>query len=110
MTKKGLSTVEYCVLFALVVAAFLAMHVYLKRAIQGNWRTNMETISDEQYEPGVTMEPISQPLKIMGPEIAVDINKDDSTDVVYDLAASYAGPIQVPGWGTYIDGRSHESQ
>ncbi len=34
--KRGQSTIEYALLIALVAAAFLAMHLYMQRAVQAN--------------------------------------------------------------------------
>jgi len=34
--KKGQSAIEYALLIALVAAAFLAMHMYMQRAVQAN--------------------------------------------------------------------------
>jgi nitrogen fixation protein FixH len=51
--KKGQSIVEYVVLFGLVVAALLIMHIYVKRAYQGRIKQGSDEIS-QQYSPGHT--------------------------------------------------------
>ncbi len=43
--RKGLSTIEYAVMVAVIVAALAAMTAYLKRAVCGKWRENVDTIS-----------------------------------------------------------------
>lgn len=48
--NKGLITLEACLIVILCVAAGLAMYGYLKRAIQGNWKTNIDSFSDDQYD------------------------------------------------------------
>lgn len=35
--KRGQSTIEYALLIALVAAAFLAMRLYVQRAVQANF-------------------------------------------------------------------------
>jgi len=37
--KKGFLTLEYVILFVVIVAALLTMSVYLKRALSGKWRS-----------------------------------------------------------------------
>ncbi|MCX5701725.1 MAG: hypothetical protein NTW64_01940 [Candidatus Omnitrophica bacterium] len=45
--RKAQSTIEYALLVAVVAAAFLAMHLYVQRAVQANFKliedqTNVE--------------------------------------------------------------------
>lgn len=42
---------EAALLIAIVTAGLLAMRFYLKGTIQGNWRTNIDSFSDEQFRP-----------------------------------------------------------
>ena len=51
MTKKaGQSTLEYAVVIAVVVAALLAMQIYMKRGAQGKLRQATDDIG-EQFSP-----------------------------------------------------------
>jgi len=45
--KKGQSTIEYALLIAIVAAAFLAMHLYVQRAVQANFKLVEEQINAE---------------------------------------------------------------
>ncbi len=36
--RKGQSTIEYALLIAIVAAAFLAMQLYMQRAVQANFK------------------------------------------------------------------------
>jgi len=45
--KKGQSTIEYALLIAIVAAAFLAMHLYVQRAVQANFKLIEEQINAE---------------------------------------------------------------
>ncbi|MFC1675080.1 hypothetical protein ACFL1K_04275 [Candidatus Omnitrophota bacterium] len=50
---KGQSTLEYAIVIALVVAALLAMNIYMKRAVQGRMRSATDDIG-EQFDPAVS--------------------------------------------------------
>ena len=53
--KIGLSTIEYAVLIAVIVAALVGMSFYIKRALSGKWRDVGDSFGfGRQYEPGVT--------------------------------------------------------
>jgi Flp pilus assembly pilin Flp len=47
MTRKAQSTIEYALLFAVVAAAFLAMHVYMQRAVQANFQLIADQVNAE---------------------------------------------------------------
>jgi len=48
--------VEYCVLITVVVAAFIGMQVYLKRAVCGRWKSNADTFGfGRQFDPVSTV-------------------------------------------------------
>jgi len=51
--KKGQSTLEYAVLIVVIIAALIAVQVYLKRGIQGRMRQSSDQIG-EQFSPGYT--------------------------------------------------------
>jgi uncharacterized protein (UPF0333 family) len=51
--KKGQSTLEYVILIGLVIAALIAMGVYMKRGVQGKLRESTDQIG-EQYDAGNT--------------------------------------------------------
>lgn len=51
--SRGQSTLEYVVLVSLVVAALIAMGVYMKRGYQGRLRESTDQLG-QQYSPGYT--------------------------------------------------------
>ena len=53
-TKRGQSTLEYAVLIVVIIAALIAMQVYLKRGVQGKLRESSDQIG-EQFSPGYTV-------------------------------------------------------
>lgn len=52
--KKGQSTLEYGILIAVIVGALIAMSVYMKRSLQGKFRSSADDIG-EQYSPSYTV-------------------------------------------------------
>ena len=53
LKTRGQSTLEYAVLIVVIIAALIAMQVYLKRGLQGRVRQSSDQIG-EQYSPGYT--------------------------------------------------------
>jgi Flp pilus assembly pilin Flp len=43
--KKAQSTIEYALLIAIVAAAFIAMQVYMQRAVQANFKLVEEQVN-----------------------------------------------------------------
>ena len=53
--RRGFLTLEQALLVTVVVAALIAMSVYIKRAISGRFRNVGDSFGfGRQYEPGVT--------------------------------------------------------
>jgi uncharacterized protein (UPF0333 family) len=52
--KRGQTFQEYVILLLLVVTAFIAMQIYMKRGVQGRLRDLANQISPKQYEPAGT--------------------------------------------------------
>lgn len=52
-SRQGQSVFEMSLLLVLIVAALIAMQVYLKRSIQGHLRSSADAIG-EQYDPTKT--------------------------------------------------------
>jgi len=53
LTRKGQSTLEYVILLGFVIAALIAMGIYMKRGVQGKLRESTDQIG-EQYSAGHT--------------------------------------------------------
>lgn len=51
MKRRGQSTLEYAVVIAVVLAALIAIQIYVKRGIQGKLRSSTDQIG-EQYSAG----------------------------------------------------------
>ena len=51
--RRGQSVLEYVVLMIIVIAALLTMQVYMKRGVQGRWKTAVDDLGD-QYNPNTT--------------------------------------------------------
>ena len=51
MVKKGVSTLEYAVMIAVLVAALIGMQAYIRRAVSAHWRDSADTFGQGlQYE------------------------------------------------------------
>jgi uncharacterized protein (UPF0333 family) len=48
--KRGQTSLEYLVMLTIVLAAFLAVGNYIKRGLQGRWKTVSDEMGD-QYDP-----------------------------------------------------------
>ncbi len=48
--RKGQTTIEYTVLMIVVLGAFVAAGNYIKRGLQGRWKSAIDDMGD-QYDP-----------------------------------------------------------
>ncbi len=53
LRKKAQSTLEYALIIAVIVAALLAIQIYMKRGVQGKLRESSDQIG-EQFDAGKT--------------------------------------------------------
>ena len=122
MNRKAQVTMEASLIFAVIVAALLSMRVYFTRAIQGNWRSNTDSFSDEQYRPAddpifsqhdgnATSETVSQ-LKFKGSKMIVktapgdgqvEVGRLNTASETWDsgISDSGSGILRANEWGTY---------
>ncbi len=83
--KRGQSTAEYAVLIGLVIAAVLAMQVYVKRALQGKMQVETDKLG-AQYEPyylssdfDSTRDTSEAEATITGGEVTRTLTKDEAS-------------------------------
>ena len=48
--NNGQSTLEYTIFIIILMGAFLAMQIYIKRGVQGRWKAAVDDLGD-QYDP-----------------------------------------------------------
>ena len=48
---KGQSTLEYAILIIIIIGALLSIQIYIKRGLQGRFRSSADDIGD-QFSPG----------------------------------------------------------
>ena len=48
--NKGQSIMEFITVTTVIIAAFVAMQIYIKRGIQGRWKAAIDDLGD-QYDP-----------------------------------------------------------
>ena len=51
--RKGQSIIEFTVLMVIVIGVFIAMQFYVKRGLQGRWKSSLDDFGD-QYDPHLT--------------------------------------------------------
>jgi hypothetical protein len=87
MKKKSQTFQEYVILLAIVVTAFVAMQVYMKRGVQGRLKDLANQISTKQYEPEDTTSETSVSRTGTSTETenlgTYTVNSSDSTDTAY---------------------------
>ncbi len=99
--NKGQSIMEYTMLIAIVVGAFLGIGSYFKRGVQGRWRAAVDDLGD-QYDPRVGNTYLRHSLQANTDSTVLAINagdeyitrKTDSTNMIeiktgYESAGSY---------------------
>jgi len=96
MNNRGFTTLENVVLIIVFALGLLAMQAYLRRSIQAHWRTNADTVSDEQYDAGgrTTESFINTHPRITGqPQISLGLNPNPSIAGDYS-AKTHIGAFQ----------------
>ncbi len=99
--KKGQSTLEYAILIIIVLAALLSIQVYVKRGIQGRFKSAADDIG-EQFSPGNT-----NVMKISGTRsqsrdtFAAGATKSQltKTETQFDIMNSSIVNVQQEFWG-----------
>ena len=51
--RRGQSVIEFTVLLIIVIGVFIAMQFYVKRGLQGRWKSSLDDFG-EQYDPRLT--------------------------------------------------------
>ena len=57
-SRAGQNIAEYTILITLVLGAFIATTVYVKRGLQGRWKAAVDDLGD-QYDPTTAMTDIT---------------------------------------------------
>jgi len=76
MCKRAQSLVEYSVLLTVFLAAIIVMSVYIKRAVQGNWHSNVASLYPDVYEQNITSETV--PLSITVSNYSLSIQEESN--------------------------------
>ena len=59
---KGQIAMEYAVVLIIVIGALIAMQMYLKRGVQGRYKSSIDSVG-EQYDPLTTTTDITESLQ-----------------------------------------------
>lgn len=118
MNTKGMSTLEFCVIIAVVAASFLVMVPYLRQAIEGHWKGNADNFSEGQYDSKKSTEPswygidkLKTKVQLVSPKLSVNVSgkQGASMDFATELgtgnyavsSVKQAKILQMNDWGTY---------
>jgi Flp pilus assembly pilin Flp len=107
IAKTGQTIIEYAILIFVAVAAMMAMTVYVKRAIQGNWRTNADSLS-AQYDAKHTTSSITTSrtgLQYTETDSVIDgdVMRTTSKTTVVDETIDRTGSEQIEAMGELWD-------
>lgn len=105
MNKNAQVTLEATLLIVLAALGLLAMQGYLRRSVQGSWRTNADSFSDEQFASGASIEKVAG-LSIKTTDIKV---AGEGVNSQIKVASGGEKIQQIPGWGNYY-GSDEEAQ
>jgi len=76
--NKGAFSLEFAVLIVCLVAALIAMRIYITRSIQGRLRQTADSVG-EQYAPGNTTSDITQTFNTFSNTVANTTENADTT-------------------------------
>ena len=80
---RGQSILEYSILTIVILAVFLSMNTYIKRGIQGRWKSTVDEFGD-QYDP-----------RVANALISYTINSTSNTAVIVTPAQSGQETVRV---------------
>ncbi|GEM_PF-3216302 len=129
MNKRGLSTVEFAVIFAIVAIGTVTMLPYLRRAIEGHWKSNSDNFSEAQYDNETSSEPAwwnlankrDSTVQLVNPKLDIDVSGKDGAILniasgnvtgkgtgggsysiqAVNLNSGRANILQLDNWGTF---------
>ncbi|HLF66529.1 MAG TPA: class III signal peptide-containing protein [Gammaproteobacteria bacterium] len=76
--KKGQTTLEYLILLTVIIGAFLAVGNYVKRGIQGRWKSAIDDMG-EQYDPRVANAFVRHTMSAQQNTVILSINAVEGT-------------------------------
>lgn len=94
-TIKAQSILEYAVIIAVVVAALLAMQIYVKRSFQGRFRQAADSIG-EQYAPKNTDSLITDTFKSYSKTTVTTEEKDGKISSTTETVMPADNPGEEP--------------
>ena len=103
--KKAQSTLEYAIVIFAIIAALLAMQVYMRRGLQGRMRSSADELSVQQYEPKNTVSDITT-TQASNITIRSETTEDDArystntTNIINSQTENHSGTETVGGSGS----------
>jgi len=99
--KKGQSILEYAVFLGVIVAVIIVMQIYVKRAVQGKFKSNADQLG-EQFSTGVvhnieTMQQTDRKETMQAGEIAADTTVVQKSAIGVVTDANWAAGLNDKG-------------
>jgi hypothetical protein len=120
MTNRAMTSLEACLLLILLASALMCTYKYFRGALQGNWKNNIDSFAEGQYDPRNSRDNRSDYIYI-SPRIHADMGAYGSRDIAFNNPASgtecpadtfgkpsVTGCLKLTNWGTYSDSDEHE--
>ncbi len=93
LNKRAQSTLEYAVVIAIVVAALIAMQVYIKRGLQGRWKQAADDVG-QQFSPSYTNTSYTTNSSVNSTENVSGGSYDNSSGATLTMPVSNADTSQ----------------
>ncbi len=77
LNRKGQSILEYTVIVIIILGVVIAMKDYIKRGIQGRWKSATDDFGD-QYDPQHVNSSIMYATQVNSESLATVVNGSDS--------------------------------
>ena len=85
LKRRGQSLLEYAVLIVIILGVLVAMQNYIKRGMQGRWKTSVDDFGD-QYDPRYANSLMRH---------TVETNSDTYISTVPDLGGYYTNRVDI---------------
>jgi hypothetical protein len=96
LRRRGQSTLEYAIIIAVVVGALLAMQHYVKRGVQGRYKSASDDMG-EQFDPSAYTADFNATYKS---DVQVKVeDKKSQTAFMDDAIANKTGSESLATWG-----------
>ena len=97
MRKNGQSSIDYLLVLTIIVGAFVGMHVYITRGVQGRMKTYADQLSNSgAYSPRATLGSLQSGLSSRLDKTITEVSESYSVDTGSDTSVGVSrGDVSV---------------